>query len=98
VLATLVQSRTATHLATLAQQVKPSSLAAWGIMSQRALNLAVQDAFWLTLIAFLLALLVVCFIRVPASIEQPPVKAAEPTVPEGAVEASRISFSPTTLT
>jgi hypothetical protein len=68
-----------------------------GALRQQALNLAVQDAFLLTLIAFLLALLVVCFIRVPTSIKQPSVKATKPAVPEGAAEGRRASFSNTAI-
>ncbi|HLV97664.1 MAG TPA: MDR family MFS transporter [Ktedonobacterales bacterium] len=80
VLATLVQSRTAAHLTTLAQQARPTSPAAFGTLSQQALNLAVQDAFWLTLGAFLLAFLVMFFIRVPRPVSLEPARTAEPIV------------------
>lgn len=78
VLATLVQSRAAAHLTTLAEPARPTSPAAFGALSQQALNLAVQDAFWLTLGAFLLAFLVMFFIRVPRQ----PARTAEPAAPQ----------------
>jgi DHA2 family multidrug resistance protein len=97
VLATLVQSRAATHLATLAQQFKPSSPAALQLLSRQALNLAVQDAFWLTLVAFVLALLVVLFIRIPKPVQTDHVRSAEPAVPGGPGAASRVPLSTTTV-
>jgi EmrB/QacA subfamily drug resistance transporter len=68
VLATLVQSRAATHSTALAASLKPTSPAALAQIGKLGLNLAVQDAFWLSLGAFILALLAVCFIRVPRPI------------------------------
>jgi hypothetical protein len=97
VLATLVQSRAATRLATLAQQFKPSSPAALQLLSRQALNLAVQDAFWLTLVAFVLALLVVLFIRIPKPVQTDEARSAEPAVPEGPGAASRVPLSTTTV-
>lgn len=70
VLATLVQDRAAIHIRAL--QTGSTSPATSLLMPKLALNLAVQDAFWLTLVAFILAFLTVCFIRVqrPARQEQ----------------------------
>ena len=61
VLATFVQSRASIHVSALASQVRTISPA----LRQQGLDLAVQDAFWLSLAAFALAFLVVCFLRVP---------------------------------
>jgi DHA2 family multidrug resistance protein len=97
VLATLVQSRAATRLATLARQLRPSSPAAMESLGRQALNLAVQDAFWLTLIAFVLALVVVFFIRIPKPVETDKIRSAEPAVPEGPGAGSPVSLSTTTL-
>jgi hypothetical protein len=38
---------------------------------QQGLTLAVQDAFWLSLVAFILALIAVCFIRTQKVAPQP---------------------------
>jgi DHA2 family multidrug resistance protein len=65
VLATLVQSRAATHIGDLLQQTRPVSQAAAALLRQQGLNLAIQDAFWLSLVALIPAFLAVCFIRVP---------------------------------
>lgn len=70
VLATLVQSRASTHISALAHQFRPVSHAALALISQQGLNLAVQDAFWLSLAAFALALIAVCFIRVQKPVPQ----------------------------
>jgi EmrB/QacA subfamily drug resistance transporter len=84
VLATFVQSRAAIHATTLAHQVRSTSPALRAWIHQQALNLAVQDAFWLTLVAFALAFVAVCFIRVPKSaqqsVPQEPAMAADPAV------------------
>lgn len=61
VLATFVQSRASLHVSDLASQVRTLSPA----IRQQGLDLAVQDAFWLSLAAFALAFLVVCFLRIP---------------------------------
>jgi EmrB/QacA subfamily drug resistance transporter len=63
VLATLVQSRTAPHISTLVESLKPASPAALAQIGKLGLNLAVQDAFRISLVAFVLAFLAVCFIR-----------------------------------
>jgi hypothetical protein len=52
------------HSSTLAARLKPTSPAALAFIGKLGLNLAVQDAFWLSLGAFILAFLAVCFIRV----------------------------------
>lgn len=65
VLATLVQSRATTHISTLIQQSSPVSQAAAALIRQQGLQLAVQDAFWISLVALIPAFLAVCFIRVP---------------------------------
>ncbi len=78
VLATLVQSRAATHISTLAESLKPMSPAALALIRKLGPNLAVQDAFWLSLVAFILAFLAVCFIRV-----QRPVPEEKTTTPPG---------------
>lgn len=88
VLATLVQSRAATHISTLAHQFKPISPAALAQIGKLGLNLAVQDAFWLTLVTFVLAFLVVCFIRVPKPVQQEQTATAEPAVQREAGEGS----------
>lgn len=69
VLATFAQSRASTHIRALASQSRPQTHAAFTLISQQGLNLAVQDAFWLTLVAFVLAFVAICFIRIrkPAS-------------------------------
>jgi hypothetical protein len=65
VLATLVQNRATTHISTLIQQSRPVSQAAAALLRQQGLNLAIQDAFWLSLLALIPAFLAVCFIPVP---------------------------------
>lgn len=69
VLATFVQSRASLHVSALVSQGNPLSPA----LRQQGLDLAVQDAFWLSLAAFALAFLVVCFLRVPKPVLQKPV-------------------------
>jgi hypothetical protein len=78
VLATLVQSRTARHISTLAESLKPTSPAALAQIGKIGLNLAVQDAFWVSLVAFILAFLAICFIRA-----QKPVSEEKITAPAG---------------
>jgi MFS family permease len=96
VLATLVQSRAVTHLATLARELKPSSPAAMELLSRQALNLALQDAFGLTLVAFLLAFLVICFIRIPKPVEmeKEDMGAEPPAGPERAAEGAMLQSPP----
>jgi MFS family permease len=81
VLATFAQSRTTTHITTLIQQSRPVSQAALALIRQQELDLAVQDAFWLSLVAFVLAFISVCFIRVP----KPVLQAEENTTPSDQV-------------
>jgi hypothetical protein len=70
VLVTFVQSRAITHISTLASQARPQSRAALALISQQGLNLAIQDAFWLSLVVFILAFIAVCFIRVQKPVPQ----------------------------
>lgn len=65
VLATFTQSRATTHIATLVQQLKPVSPLALGSLRELGLDLALQDAFWLSLVVLLPAFIAICFIRVP---------------------------------
>lgn len=65
VLATFTQSRAGVHINILTHQLRPTSQAALTLLRQQGLDLAVQDAFWLSLVAFVLAFLAICFIRVP---------------------------------
>jgi MFS family permease len=67
VLATLVQSRATTHITTLIQQSRPASRAAAMLLQNLGLNLAVQDAFWLSLVALVPAIIAVLFLRTPTS-------------------------------
>jgi MFS family permease len=70
VLATFVQSRASTHFTTLVNQLRPTSHAAIVHLSQQGLTLALQDAFWLSLMALVLAVIAVCFLRVPRVVAQ----------------------------
>ncbi len=70
VLATFVQSRASVHISTLASQLKPVTPAAFALLRLQGLDLAVQDAFWLSLVPFILAFIAVCFIRVPKPVPQ----------------------------
>ncbi len=70
VLATLVQSRATSHVTSLLQQSRPAPAAALALLQQQGLDLAVQDAFWLSLAALVPAFLAVCFIRVPRPVPQ----------------------------
>jgi DHA2 family multidrug resistance protein len=72
VLATLTQSRAAAHISTLAHQFKPVSPAALALLRQQGLDLAVQDAFWLSLAALILAFIAICFIRAQKPVPQEP--------------------------
>lgn len=78
VLATLVQSRAVLHASTLARQVPLTSPSIRAVIHQQALNLAVQDAFWLTLVAFALAFIAICFIHAPAPAQHKQTPTAEP--------------------
>ncbi|HEX4206310.1 MAG TPA: MDR family MFS transporter [Ktedonobacteraceae bacterium] len=71
-LATFVQSRASTHISSLLSQSRPRSHAALTLLSQQGLNLAVQDAFWFSLVGFLVAFVAVCFLRtrMPAAREK----------------------------
>jgi EmrB/QacA subfamily drug resistance transporter len=77
VLATLVQSRASTHISALIHQAMPASRTALALIHQQGLDLAVQDAFWLSLVAFILAFIAACFIRV-----QRPVQPKKVTISE----------------
>jgi EmrB/QacA subfamily drug resistance transporter len=78
VLATLVQSRATTHIATLLQQSRPVSQAATTLLRQQGLNLAVQDAFRLLLAALIPAIIAVLFLRTPKSAAQTEEKMVTP--------------------
>ena len=69
-LATFAQSQASVHISTLAHQVRPVSHAALALVRQQGLDLAVQDAFWLSLAAFVLAFIAVCFIQVRRPVQQ----------------------------
>ena len=70
VLATFVQARASVHISTLASQLKPVSPAAFALLRLQGLDFAVQDAFWLSLVPFVLAFIAVCFIRVPKPVPE----------------------------
>jgi DHA2 family multidrug resistance protein len=78
VLATLVQSRATTHITTLIQQSRPASRAAAMLLQRLGLNLAVQDAFWLSLAALVPAIIAILFLRTPKSAAQTEEKMATP--------------------
>lgn len=78
VLATLVQSRATTHIATLIQQSRPASRAAALLLQRLGVNLAVQDAFWLSLVVLVPAVIAILFLRTPKSIAQTEEKTATP--------------------
>jgi EmrB/QacA subfamily drug resistance transporter len=78
VLATLVQSRATTHITTLIQQSRPASRAAAMLLQSLGLNLAVQDAFWLSLVALIPAIIAVLFLSTPNSAAQTEEKTATP--------------------
>jgi DHA2 family multidrug resistance protein len=84
VLATLVQSRAAVHISNLARQLKPSTHEALLQIHQQGLTLAVQDAFWLSLVAFVLAFIAVCFIRVQKAAPQQKAEPSEQAVQQHA--------------
>ncbi len=86
VLATLVQSSATTHIATLIQQSRPASRAAAMQIQSLGLNLAVQDAFWLSLVALIPAIIAVLFLRTPKSAAQ-----TEETVATSGEAVSHIS-------
>ncbi len=70
VLATLVQSRASVHIAALAHQLRTISPSAVALIRAQGLNMAVQDAFWFSLLAFLLAFIAIAFIRVQKPVPQ----------------------------
>ncbi|GHO80877.1 MFS transporter [Ktedonobacter sp. SOSP1-85] len=74
ILATVVQSRATVYTSDLAHQVGLTSHATLALIKQQGLNLALHDAFWLALVAFLVAFLAVGFIRVQK--QRPQVKDA----------------------
>jgi MFS family permease len=78
VLATLVQSRATTHIATLIQQSRPASRPAALLLQRLGVNLAVQDAFWLSLVVLVPAVIAILFLRTPKSIAQTEEKTATP--------------------
>lgn len=78
VLSTLVQSRATTHIMTLIQHLRPASQSATMQLQSLGLNLAVQDAFWLSLAALIPAIIAVLFLRPPKSAMQEEEKIATP--------------------
>lgn len=78
VLATLVQSRATMHSTLLIQQSRPASRAAVLQLQSLGLNLAVQDAFWFSLVALVPAIIAVLFLRTPKSAAQPEEQMATP--------------------
>ncbi len=77
VLATLVQARANAHFTQLAGQAT-SILAAQHLLPQSYV-LALQDAFWFTLVVLLASIVAVCFIRT----RKPTLPAAAPTEQQG---------------
>ncbi|HZR42251.1 MAG TPA: MDR family MFS transporter [Ktedonobacteraceae bacterium] len=75
VLATLVQSRSSVHISALVRQLKPASGLVVAQVHQQGLDLALQDAFWLSLATFVLAFVVACFIRIQKPVAQTKEKA-----------------------
>jgi DHA2 family multidrug resistance protein len=70
VLATLVQSQAGAHISVLTRQLKPTSQTALELVRRQGLDLAVQDAFWLSLGVFVLAFLAICWIPVQPLVRQ----------------------------
>ncbi len=70
VLATFVQSRAPGHISDLLQHTRPLSQAALALVRRQGLNLAVQDAFWLSLIVLIPAFVAIYLIRVPKPVSQ----------------------------
>lgn len=83
VLATLTQSRAASHISDLAQQTHPVSSASLIHIQRLGLDLGVQDAFWLSLVALLLAFVAVFFIR-----SRPPIAQKQQELERPAMVAS----------
>ncbi len=84
VLATLAQSQAGMHIRELAHQLRPVSPAAFALIRQQGTNLAIQDAFWFSLVAFVLAFIAVCFIRIYRPAPQEKTPAPEPAVQQAA--------------
>jgi DHA2 family multidrug resistance protein len=84
-LATLAQSRATTHITALIQQSRPVSETAVALLEKQGLDLAVQDAFWLSFVALVVAFIAVCFLRVPKPVpligESPANGDPEPATP-----------------
>ena len=79
VLATFVQNRASAHISSLLNQFRPRSHAALTLLSQQGLNLAVQDAFWFSLVGFLIAFVAICFLRTREPAVQEKVESREQT-------------------
>ncbi len=88
VLATFVQGRASTHIRDLLHQSRPTTRAALLLLQQQGLNTAVQEAFWLSLVPFLIALVAICFLRMPRApqSEQGEAEAPAAAVPAVAIE------------
>ncbi len=76
VLATFAQRRATTHITTLIQQSRPASQTAVALIHRLGLDLAVQDALWLSLVPLVLAFVAVCFLQAPQLVPQPEEKPA----------------------
>jgi hypothetical protein len=70
VLATFVQSRAPGHISDLLQHARPLSQAALALVRRQGLNLALQDAFWFSLIVLIPAFVAISLIRVPKPVSQ----------------------------
>ncbi|GHO49060.1 MDR family MFS transporter [Ktedonospora formicarum] len=79
VLATVVQNRAATYSSDLAHLLQPTTHSTLELIRKHGLELALQDAFWITLVIFLLAFLAVAFLRVQRHGEEEKSEAVEPT-------------------
>jgi EmrB/QacA subfamily drug resistance transporter len=64
VLTTFAQGRASSHISALVRQLKPVSPAALDFIQRSGLNLAIQEAFWLSLAPLVVAFLAVAFLRV----------------------------------
>lgn len=63
ILTTLIQNRTAVHIDILSHKVNAVPSGNLALIQRQGMNLAVQDAFYLTLIAFIMAFVATCFIH-----------------------------------
>jgi EmrB/QacA subfamily drug resistance transporter len=64
VLTTLIQNRTAVHVGILSHKVNAISYGDLALIRRQGMNLAVQDSFYLTLVAFIMAFIATWFIHI----------------------------------